>query len=754
MRKLLILLTLAAVSCCPKSLKIVNDGVVTEVQSYSPTIVRVFKYAEGQRPEKQSIPVIMQPQRHKVKIKGSTYFTDSLIVTISESGSVEFYDLNLRPLIREKETNLSQISQSFVLDKDEAIYGLGQQQEGRMNQRNQELRLLQENMKIAIPFIQSVKGYGIYWDNYSPTLFRDNESFMSFSSEAGTCDYYFLYGGNADGVIAQIRQLTGKASMFPLWSLGFFQSRERYESQEQIVGIVEKYRELGLPLDCIVQDWQYWGDNLNWNAMRFDNPNFSNPSEMVSKIHDLNAKIMISVWPSFGPNTEIHKELASKGMLYNYDTHPGNGNHIYDTFNPEAREIYWKYLKEGLLSHNIDAWWLDGTEPENVKGVPYALDNQTYLGSLREYHNAYPLVTNMGVYEHLRKEDSSRRPFLMTRSGFLGQQHYGSLSWSGDVVARWDVLRKQISAGLNYSLCGIPFWNSDIGGFFAWSYNNDQNNKAYHELHTRWFQFGTFCPIMRSHNSSPVRPEIFMFGSEGDWAYDTQKKFLKLRYSLLPYLYSNTYDVYKNDGSLMRHLMMDYIGDTKVWDIDDQYLFGRGLMVKIITEPMYTQSWGENNKFWSEDFSSIKSTSVYLPEGNIWWDFWTNDKYSGGQTISREVPIDIIPIYVPAGTILPIGPDVQYSSEKAWDELEIRVYPGSDGKFVLYEDEGDGFGYEKGVCTTIDFEWNDSERSLNISDVKGSYPNMLKNRTFHIVIMDTSEEISIIYENKRKCLSF
>lgn len=754
--KLLILLAFTALSCCPKPLTVVSDGIVTEVQAYSPTIVRVFKYAEGQRPEKLSIPVIMKPERNVAKI---TRFddrieltTDSLkVCVLLASGEVSFYDSASKTLVRENACSVKELKQSFLLESDEAIYGLGQQQEGRMSQRNQELRLLQENMKIAIPFVHSVKGYGLYWDNYSPTLFIDNEGGMSFSSEAGAgCDYYFLYGGNADGVISQVRQLTGKASMFPLWALGFFQSRERYESQEQIVGIVRQYRELGLPLDCIVQDWQYWGDNLNWNAMRFDNPQFSDPDKMVRQIHDLNAKIMISVWPSFGPESDIHKELAAKDLLYNYDTHPSNGNHIYDAFNPEAREIYWKYLKEGLLSKNIDAWWLDGTEPENVKGVPYALDNMTYLGPLREYHNAFPLVTNMGVYEHLRLEDSTRRPFLMTRSGFLGQQHYGSLSWSGDVVARWDVLRKQISAGLNYSLCGIPFWNSDIGGFFAWSYNNDQHNKAYHELHTRWFQFGTFCPIMRSHNSSPVRPEIFMFGSEGDWAYDAQAKFLKLRYSLLPYLYSNAYDVYQNDGTLMRHLMMDYAFDKNVHNIDDQYFFGRGLMVKIVTEPMYTQAWGENNQFWKEDFSSLKSTSVYLPDGNSWWDFWTNIEFSGGQTISREVPIDIIPIYVPGGTILPIGPDVQYSSQKPWDELEIRIYPGADGKFVLYEDEGDGLGYERGVGSTIEFAWNEASRELSISNIKGSYPGMIKDRSFNIVVVDTSEQTKISYTGKEQ----
>ena len=346
--------------------------------------------------------------------------------------------------------------------------------------------MVQGNTDDYIPFFLSVKGYGLFWDNYSPTLFEDNPESTSFKSDVGDCiDYYFMYGGNADGVIACMRDLTGQVPMFPLWTYGYWQSKERYKSQDELVGVVKKYRELGVPLDGIIQDWQYWGNNYLWNAMEFLNPEFYNPQKMVDDVHNLNAHMIISIWNSFGPETKQYKELDKIGALMDFKTWPESGSEkwppnldypsgvrVYDPYNPEARDIYWKYLNKGIFSLGMDGWWMDSSEPDHLQFKPSDFDNKTYLGSFRKVRNAFPLMTVGGVYQHQRAVTSEKRVFILTRSAFAGQQRYGANTWSGDVVASWDALRNQISAGLNFSLCGIPYWNSDIGGFFLWNFKN------------------------------------------------------------------------------------------------------------------------------------------------------------------------------------------------------------------------------------------------------------------------------------------
>lgn len=729
------------------------QGLNVEVAFYSPEIVRVVKYPITLPVfEKKSYSVIKEPEKVSLTTtdEGSNLVrmeSDKLIVHLNtETGKVTFTSRAGKPLFTEKEygtqfTNFDdagtpsfEVRQAFMLDPDEVIYGLGQQQTGLMSQRNQKLFLRNINMKICIPIIHSVKGYAVFWDNPSPTTFVDNKQETSFTSEVGDCsDYYFMFGENADGVIAQLRDLTGQAPLYPLWTLGFMQSRERYKSQKEILEMLHTYRKLKLPIDGVIQDWQYWGPNSNWNSMSFDNPEFPDPQGMVDEIHKNNAHLMISVWASFGPETEQYKILKEKNMLYDFETWPTNEKvRPYDPFNPEAREIYWNYLKK-LYDYGIDAWWLDSTEPDHMNIKDEDFNIPTADGSFRRVHNAFPLVTNGGVYDHLRAEKGNqKRVFLLTRSSFAGQQRYGSHSWSGDVVSNWGVFRKQIAAGLNYTLCGIPYWNTDIGGFFAWEYGNDIRNKAYHELHTRWFEFGTFTPIMRSHNSGPVAVEVYQFGKKGDWAYDAQEKYLKIRYGLLPYIYSTSWQVTHNAGSFMRHLMMDFVHDKNVYHIDNQYMFGKSILVKAITDPMYVPSSGKNNSIYKEDFSEVKSTDVYLPQGADWYDFWTNQKINGGQTIQKEAPIDILPVYIKAGSILPWGPDVQYSTEKKWDDLEVRVYAGANGEFTLYEDEFDNYNYEKGAYTTIPMTWDDSSRTLTIGERKGAYEGMLKKRKFRI----------------------
>ncbi|MDA3929437.1 MAG: DUF5110 domain-containing protein, partial [Prolixibacteraceae bacterium] len=496
--------------------------------------------------------------------------------------------------------------------------------------------------------------------------------------------------------------------------------------------------DLGVPLDGIIQDWRYWGNNYLWNAMDFLNEEFYNPQKMIDDVHNLNAHMIISIWSSFGPQTKQFRELDKIDALFDFKTWPESGSFkwppnpdypagvkVYDAYNPEARDIYWKYLKNGIFSLGMDGWWMDSTEPDHFNPKPSDLNNQTHLGSFRKVRNAYPLMTVGGVYDHQRKETSEKRVFILTRSAFAGQQRYGANTWSGDVVASWDALRNQISGGLNFSLCGIPHFNSDIGGFFLWDFKNPIQNADYRELYARWIQFGAFCPMMRSHGADAPR-EIYQFGQKGEKVYDAIEKYINLRYSLLPYIYSTSWDVTANQSSMMRALVMDFASDKEALDIDDEYMFGKSILVCPVTKSMYLEDK-------EADFSTIKSKELYLPDGTDWIDFWTGEKFEGGQTINKETPIDIVPLYIKVGSILPIGPKVQFAEEKKWDNLEIRVYEGADGEFTLYEDENDNYNYEKGIYSTIKLSWNNTKKTLTINERKGSFPGMLKERKFNIV---------------------
>jgi alpha-D-xyloside xylohydrolase len=755
-----------------------------EVQFFSPSTVRIVKSPTGHAYTKKSLSVTKQPKSVKLSVNEKDneilIKSDKMALSLNlNTGKIAYSTLAGKTLLVEKEnstkftdfndagTKAFKVYQAFTLESDEAIYGLGQHQNGKMEQRNLSYYMVQGNIEDVIPFFQSNKGYGLYWDNYSPTTFTDNKDETSFNSEVGDCvDYYFMYGGNADGVIAQMRDLTGQAPMFPLWTLGFWQSRERYKSQAEVVGVVKKFRELGVPLDGIIQDWQYWGDNYHWNAMEFLNPQFPNPKQMLDDVHNMNAHMIISAWASFGPQTQIYKDLDAKGMLFNFKTWPvcgidvwppdpkyPSGVRVYDAYNPEARDIYWKYMNKGIFSLGMDGWWLDSTEPDHFDIQDSDYDTQTYLGSFRKVRNAFPLMTVGGVYEHQRATQSDKRVFILTRSAFAGQQRYGANTWSGDVVASWDALRNQISAGLNFSLCGIPYWNCDLGGFFLWNFKNPLENPDYRELHVRWIEFGTFCPMMRSHGEGSPR-EIYQFGQKGNPTYDAIEKYIKLRYSLLPYMYSTSWEVTANQSSMMRALVMDFATDKKALNINDEYMFGKSLLVNPVTNSMYLDTL-VNGKDTTKvaNFGKIKTKATYLPEGADWFDFWNNTKFTGGQTVNKETPIDIIPVYVKAGAILPIGPSVQYATEKKWDELEIRVYPGADGEFTLYEDENDNYNYETGSYSTILFKWNDKDGKLTIGERKGKFAGMLVHRKFNIKLisnkLNTQTDKIIEYDGKQ-----
>lgn len=760
-----------------------------EIIFYSPSIVRVIKYPSAQMPDKKSYPIIKTPEKINIVYKRNgdkiQMKTENMLVTLhSSTGKVTYQTLQGNTLLSEKElgTNFTPrkdvtrdaftVSQAFALQPEEAIYGLGQRQSGAMNHRNQQVHLSNGNTNICIPYFTSEKGYGVYWDNPGISQFSDTPYETSFSSQVGECaDYYFMYeDGTQDGVIACIRNLTGNAPMFPLWTMGYWQCRERYKSPDELCEVLDKYRELKVPLDGIVQDWQYWGCDSNWNAMKFmnpryinklddkealrylpngedktakfDKPRFKTPEEMIKYVHKNNAHLMISVWASFGPWTDQFKELDKMGALLKFETWPPkSGAHPYDPFNKDARDLYWRYLSH-LHNMGIDAWWTDSTEPDHLNPKDSDFDLMTADGSFRSVHNAFPLATNQGVYNNQRAVSNDKRVFQMTRSGYFGQQHYGALSWSGDVVSSWEVLRNQIPAGLNFTLCGIPYWNTDLGGFFGWEYNNDCTNVAYQELHARWFQWGCFMPLMRNHCSSPMMNEIWRFGKEGDWAYDAQKRFIDLRYRLLPYIYSLTGAVTHENGTIMRPLVMDFATDRKAILLDNEYMFGKNILVCPVTQPLYTKKV-EGNKGVATVANIAKASSpvqVYLPKGSKWIDFWTNEMIEGGREISRECPISIMPLYIKAGSILPLGPKVQYTSEKKWNDLDICIYPGANGEFTLYEDEFDNYDYEKGAFTSIRFTWNDANRTLTISDRNGSYPGMLKNRRFNLTVMKPGKQ--------------
>lgn len=650
------------------------------------------------------------------------------------------------------------IQQSFTLDADEYIFGMGQIQNGALNQRGKIINLVQDNMKVCIPYFQSSKNYGLFWDNYSPTTFTDMEEETRFMSTGNEIDYYVLVGEESGDVLPLMRELTGHSPMPALWNFGLYQSKERYTSANETMQVVKEYRKRGVPLDCIVQDWQYWGDDAHWNAMEFLNPSFSNYAQMIKSVHDDNAKLMISVWANFGPQTKQFAHFSQKGRMIEAVSYPfGAGVKPYDCYDATTRDEYWQYLYAGLMNKDIDALWLDSSEPDYQQQSPNDYDYVTGTGlTWRELRNAFPLAHVGGVHDHFRADAlggktglSGKRVSILTRSAFAGQQRYGANTWSGDVTSSWDNLAAQIPAALNFSACGIPYWNSDIGGFFTGSYGG-VNDANWRRLYMRWLQFGTFTPMMRFHGTNTPR-EIYQFGSEKDGIgdYDHILKYVKMRYRMLPYLYSTAWQVCRADATFMTALPIAFGHDRQCYDIKDQYMFGDAFLVA----PIVTDNTNQRE--------------VYLPAGQQWLDFWSGETHQGGQTVVKKGTADIIPLYIKAGSILPWGPDVQYSTEKAWDNLEIRVYPGADGSFVLYEDENDNYNYEQGQYTEIPFTWDEQSQTLTIGERKGEFEGMLRERTFRIckvsahhatgdlhatdydaIIQYTGEEVSVVLDRK------
>ena len=772
-----------------------------EIQWFGPNTLRVLKTPQGKSVKKESLSVIAQPQNSGIKIttpgNGCIVMKSQTLTVIlnPQTGIITYAKPNGDALLIEQENvkaftpvndagrSTYSVYQGFTTSKEEGLYGLGQLQNGQMMQRGMTKHLVQGNVEDVSPFFQSTKGYGVFWDNYSGTTYTDNEQETSFCSEVGDCiDYYFMYGGSADGVIAEVRALTGDVPMMPLWSYGFMQSKERYKSQEETVGVVKKYRELGIPLDCIIQDWQYWGHNYLWNAMDFQNPAFSRPKDMIDEVHALNARMMISIWSSFGPATKPYRALDKEGLLFDIETWPQSGVdgwppnleypsgvRVYDAYSPKARDIYWEHLNKGIFQLGMDGWWMDSTEPDHFNHKESDFDRQTGLGSYRSVRNAYPLVSVGGVSDHQRALTQDKRVIILTRSGFLGQQRYGSNVWSGDVQSSWDMFRKQITAGLNFSLTGMPHWNSDLGGFFAGSYNTSwgdnsaTRNPMYQELYVRWLQFGVFCPMMRSHGADVPR-EFYWYGKKGEPVYDALVDAVKLRYTLLPYIYSTSWDVTHNRSTFMRALFMDFLGDKQTWNINNAYMFGKAFLVAPVLHAQYTpevhqkklkenEGWDRNNKETAKapvltDFTQTKSMEVYLPADTRWYNYWTNEAIEGGQKLTVSTTLNRIPLFVRAGSIVPYGPEVQYTSEKKWDNLTLCIYPGNNGSFTLYEDEGDNYNYENGAYTEIPMNWDNASRILTIGARKGEYNGMLQKRQFIVKAIDGNSK-TVTYTGKK-----
>ncbi len=776
------------------------------VTFYSPDIVRVTKVPVGcKTTDKKSEVVTMSPQSalpvavsssaSAVRLKSS-----SLSVTIDRrTGLLSFVSSNGKPLLKEKATAFDTraqgtdkgryiVSMTYQLDKDEAIYGLGTVQDGKLNRRGLSKRVEQSNLEDFQNLIQSVKGWGIYWDNYSCSQFDDNTQGMTFKAEVGDCaDYYFMYGKNADGVNACIRQLTGDVPMFPLWTYGFWQCRERYKSSKELLEVVDNYRRLQVPLDGIIQDWQYWGNNYLWNAMDFLSEHFTDGKQMIDRVHEQNAHIMISIWASFGPQTQQFGKLAEKGLLLPIETWPQSGlSHIwpprmdypsgvkvYDAYSPVARQIYWDHLKR-LFDYGIDAWWMDSTDPDFFNPRESDYDYKTTMGSWRSVRNLFPLATVKGIYANQRKVSADKRVFIMTRSAFAGQQHYGAGLWSGDVASTWDMLRKQVPAGLNYTMTGCPNFNTDIGGFFCGSYNTDgagsaPRNPQYQELYVRWMQYGLFCPVFRSHGADAPR-EIYQFGKKGEPIYDAIESTIRLRYRLLPYIYSTAWQVTSANESYLRALTYDFAADKNTWNIGNEFMFGRSILATPILDPQYTEEkifkedamsgWDKKDGKFEKmkdrkiDFSEEKTTTKYLPKGADWYEFYSEKLYKGGRNITFATAIDRNAMFVKAGTILPLAPVMQYAQQSQWDNLDIIVYPGSDAVFTLYEDEGDNYNYERGLYSTITMRWNDKSRTLTIGDCQGKYPGMLQQRKFNVRLAGSATVKPIDYDGKSVSISF
>ena len=569
------------------------------------------------------------------------------------------------------------------------------------------------SLKVAVPQSAEEQSRLSFWSEFEPEL-----------------DFYFIAGDNYDEVISGYRTLTGKASLYPKWSFGFWQSRERYSTQEELVGTLAEMRRREIPVDNIVQDWHYWQED-QWGSHEFEASRYPDPEKMLDDVHAMHGRFMISVWPKFYTNTDHYKELKAAGYAYTHAEDTGlvdwlnHPQSFYDAYAEGGRKMFWRQMDETLYSRygkKIDAWWMDASEPNLRDCLPWDyfkwLLTPTALGPSTEYFTAYSLVNADAIYNGQREVNPNTRVFLLTRNGFAGLQRYSTASWSGDIGTSWEDMRMQMAAGLGYSMAGLPMWGMDIGGFSVMGkFNNPANIDEWRELQTRWHQFGTFVPLFRTHGQWPQR-ELWNIAPEGSETYESILWYMRLRYRLMPYIYSLAGMVHFDDYTIMRGLPMDFPGDHEVRDLSDQWLFGPALMPC----PVYEYK--------------ARSRSVYFPWDTDWYDFYTGKYMVGGKRITADAPYGRMPLYVRAGSIIPIGPDMQWSDEKPADDILLAVYAGKDASFTLYEDENVNYNYEKGFYSRIPITWDDASRTLTVGEREGSFEGMLQTRKFRVVVTD------------------
>ena len=722
------------------------DGVVftlgtgtLKVQVCSDAVIRVLYSPTATFPKREDYVVIKQTwpaaQWTMQSTDDAVTLTTTLLrVTVTRKDSaITYAEVQGESLVREASRKLTPEkangedtyraeSQVDVYGSHEALYGLGQHQAGVWNYRGESVDISQENSNISVPLMLSSKGYGIFWNNTSRSRFNNRfANYLYISSEvADVIDYYFLYGPDFDKIIASYRDLTGQAPMFGKWAYGFWQCKNRCKSQDEILGVARKYRELHIPVDNIVQDWFWW----NRKGEFVFNKNYPDPKAMLDQLHGENIHLMISIWPFFEPGSANYDYMQSKGWFvdkFKYAKPPyhTDGMAVYDATSPEARKFYWDEVNKGLFSIGLDAWWMDTTEPETEgQEENILLNHKLAAGSGNRYVNAFPLLDTQAVYQGQRSASDRKRVFILSRSAFAGSQRNGVTAWSGDINSDWLSFRRQVPAGLNFALSGIPYWTTDIGGFVSGS----PVDPAFRELFIRWFQYGTFNPILRVHGTRrPDENELWSYGPD---AQTILVNFDRLRYRMLPYIYSLAWKTTSDAYTPMRPLAMDFRTDVRAQNTGDQFMYGPAFLVNPVTDPGAT------------------TRQVYLP-GAKWYDFWTGSSVEGGRTINAITPLDRLPLYVRAGSILPLGPDEEWSTEKAADPIELRIYRGASGDFTLYEDENDNYDYEKGVYATIALHWDDAAHALTIGDRKGEFPGMLESRTFRIVFVSENHGVGV-----------
>jgi alpha-D-xyloside xylohydrolase len=733
----------------PEGARYSVDGGTLRVQFWSPEIVRITYAADAELPTLNSLSVVASPTGVPWKRQENDQFFTMVgprmkVRIDKQTGAVSIFNPSDQLLLREApqgrkiepatQSGVSGTScaQSFALSPDEGIYGLGQHQRGAWNYGSGgvfNVRLAQANTDVGIPVMTSSKGYMLLWDNPAVTTISmggtgesaAGSNVLRWSSEVGKAiDYYFCYDdGSVAAAMKAYRHLTGEAPLMPKWMLGFWQCKERYASQDELLGVAKRLRELKVPVDGIIQDWQYWPPGTNtWGSHEFDPARYPDPAAMFKELHAMNYHSLISVWAKFDLGSDNSKELNAAGGMFpevtRYVFPPGQGQ-WYDPFSTQGREIYWRQMRDHLFAKGVDGWWLDAPEPE-INGMAFRTYT-TPLGPGYLVYNAYPLMHSTGIYQGQRATTDRKRVVILTRSAYAGQQRNSAITWSGDIQGTWQVLRNQVPAALNFSLSGIPYWNTDTGGFFnnRSTGNGDPKNPQFQEFFARWFQFSSFCPMFRVHSSSGLNPgrEFYRFDEKTQGILRT---YLDLRYRLLPYLYSTAWQVTSNGSTFMQPLVMDFPNDPQGAGIGDQYLFGPAILVTPITA------------------AGLTTRSVYLPAGGApWFNFWTGEAVPAGQHVEAAASVETLPLFVRPGSIIPMGPFLQYSSEKPADPIELRVYRGADAKFTLYEDEGDNYDYEKGRYATIPITWNESRQTLEIGKRSGEFPGMLKERAFHII---------------------